>query len=113
MADSDPVKYDGKTVGEIRTQGGSKTFVWFQNPLRMYGDEGGFSISESVLGEVPTDVETFIVNPPEEREAYLFKRRDFETGEKLPIYDDRFHQTPPEPQYAVPKERARKTLTLE
>ena len=107
------VRYAGKTVGEIRLHNGSKSFVWYQSLLRFYGDSGGFAIGEGLLSQIPVEVETFIVCPPDRDESYLYKRQDFETGDKLHIYDERFNETPPEPQYVAPLEDARKTLTLD
>lgn len=103
---TEKIRHDGKTVGEITTKNGQRVFLWYQNPLRFYGRNGGFSISEGLLSKIPVDVKTFIVKT-KMGEEYIYSRKQFETGEKIPIHDDRFNEAPSEPQYAVPKGEAK------
>lgn len=117
--DSTEVFYEGdnSVKGAVKWEqtAGEYVFLWYQDPFWIATDNGGFSMSESLLEQIPDNVETIWVKSTRMGKLYKFsveQYRDDAVRETVRQDDDRLNRDDAELQYAVDRFDAKEVYDL-
>jgi hypothetical protein len=83
-------------------------FIWWQTPFWIATDNGGYSMTEDLLDDVPEHIDQIWVVDDKTHKFKLFTRAQYEGDESVVIDPDdpRFENVTPERQVAVDRKNA-------
>lgn len=87
-------------------------FVWWQNVFWVATENGGYSMTKSLLDSLPDHIEQIWVVDDNTNSFKRFDRSQYEGAEVIDGDDDRFENVSPEAQIAVDRKQAKETYDL-